>query len=107
MPSLSSKVASAPQGPADANCTSSLQTRGVSSTGVRWSSPPRALVSSSQIRHSLLDCTVYSRPLYSKTGPVTFMSRSRLRSQNAFLGANQSSSSMALVAGFCLAAMMA
>ena len=91
MPSLSSQVARAPQGPAEANCTSSLQTSGVWSTGVRWSSPPRALVSSSQIRHSLLDCAMYSRPLYSKTGPVTFMSRSRLRSQNAFLGANQSS----------------
>ena len=26
-------------------------------TGVRWSSPPIALVSSSQMRHSLLDCT--------------------------------------------------
>ena len=35
VPSVSSQVASAPHGPADANCTSSLQTRGVSVTGVR------------------------------------------------------------------------
>ena len=59
------------------------------------------------MRHSLLDCAVYSRPLYSKTGPVTFMSRSRLRSQKALSGANQSCISIALVAGFCLAAMIA
>ena len=74
-----------PTDPAPAKCTSSLQTSGVWCTGVRWSSPPSALVSSSQMRHSLLDCAVYSRPLYSKIGPVTFMSRSRLRSQKAFL----------------------
>ena len=59
------------------------------------------------MRHSLLDCAVYSRPWCSKTGPVTFMSRSRLRSQKAFRGANQSCISMALVVAFCLAATMA
>ena len=59
------------------------------------------------MRHSLLDSAMYSRPLYSKTGPVTFMSRSRLRSQTALVGVNQSVISSALVAGFCFTAMIA
>src|SRR5215813_15401911 len=54
VPLDSSHVASAPQTPAPANCTSSLQMRGVRYSGVLWSSPPSALVSSSHTRHSLL-----------------------------------------------------
>ena len=54
-------------------------------------------MSSSQTRHSLLVCAVYSFPLYSNTGPVAFMSRSRLRSQYALDGAYQSVISSALV----------
>ena len=66
-----------------------------------------AAVSSSQMRHSLLDWTVYSLPLYSNTGPVVFMSRSRLRSQAAFDGANQSVISSAFVVGLCFTATIA
>ena len=46
-------------------------------------------------------------PCSRRSGPVTFMSRSRLRSQKALVGANQSFISIALVVGFCFAAMMA
>src|SRR4029453_5748538 len=73
VPFDSSQVASAPQVPAAAKLTSSLQMSGVRYTGVRWSSPPSALVSRSHNRHSLLDWTVYSLPLKPKTGPVTVM----------------------------------
>src|SRR5689334_23854555 len=61
-PAASCHVAMAPHTPI-VKLTSSLQMSGVRPTGVRWSAPPSELVSSSQMRHSLLDETMYSLPL--------------------------------------------
>src|SRR5262245_28083277 len=63
VPLESSQLAIDPHTPAAAKLTSSLQRSAVRSRGVRWSSPPKYLVSRSQIRHSLLELTHSSRPL--------------------------------------------
>src|SRR3954452_22488421 len=55
VPSASSQLARLPQTPAAAKFTSSLQTRGVRSRGVRWSAPPSDFESRRKTRHSLLD----------------------------------------------------